>query len=226
MNLIMDKKSRKEIPITSGVIDYFPLALAEVAKVSYVGNKQHNGDSPLHWDRNKSNDHADCAARHLIERGTIDDDGLRHTAKLAWRTLALLQEEMEAYEEVSRSSAIQLEKINSTNEYNPSLQKQVYVSGPMRGIENHNFPAFDAARDKLLNMGFLVISPADLDRDDYDSARPVDFYVQRDMEALLNIKRSGSKPAIYMLKGWEKSFGARAEKAVAEWLEFEIIYQE
>jgi hypothetical protein len=34
--------------------------------------------------------------RHLIERGTRDTDGQRHTAKVAWRALALLQEELEA----------------------------------------------------------------------------------------------------------------------------------
>ncbi len=87
---------RKTIPIFTGVLDYFPLALAEVAKVSKAGNDQHNPGKPLHWNRGKSSDHADCVARHLIERGTIDTDGMRHSAKAAWRALALLQEEMEA----------------------------------------------------------------------------------------------------------------------------------
>lgn len=89
-------QSRKDCPITSGVIDYFPLAMAEVAKVSVAGNNQHNPGQPLHWTRGKSSDHQDCIARHLIERGTFDTDGLRHSAKLAWRALALLQEEIEA----------------------------------------------------------------------------------------------------------------------------------
>jgi hypothetical protein len=50
----------------------------------------------MHWARGKSADHADCILRHLIDRGTMDSDGLRHTAKVAWRALALLQEELEA----------------------------------------------------------------------------------------------------------------------------------
>jgi hypothetical protein len=90
-----DKQARKETPIVAGVLDYFPAAIAAVANVSYVGNKQHNGDQPLHWARGKSMDHADCLVRHLVERGTMDTDGLRHTAKVAWRALALLQEELE-----------------------------------------------------------------------------------------------------------------------------------
>ena len=88
-------KERKQIPITTGVVDYFPLALQEIAVVSRIGNDQHNPGQPLHWAREKSTDHADCILRHLIDRGKVDIDGMRHTAKLAWRALALLQEEME-----------------------------------------------------------------------------------------------------------------------------------
>jgi hypothetical protein len=95
MNLPTDPAARKATPIASGVLDYFPLALAEIARVSKAGNDQHNPGQPLHWDRTKSLDHADCIARHLIDRGTVDDDGMRHSAKLAWRALALLQTELE-----------------------------------------------------------------------------------------------------------------------------------
>src|SRR6185369_5985140 len=77
------------------MLDYFTSALAEVARVSKAGNDQHNPGQPLHWARGKSQDHPDCIVRHLIERGTIDTDGQRHTAKAAWRALALLQEELE-----------------------------------------------------------------------------------------------------------------------------------
>jgi hypothetical protein len=94
--LSRDAKERKECPIATGVIDYFPLALAEVARVSFVGNRQHNGDCPLRWDRSKSTDEADALMRHFVERGTIDSDGTRHTSKVAWRALAMLQKELEA----------------------------------------------------------------------------------------------------------------------------------
>jgi len=90
-------QERKALPITSGVLDYFPAALAAVAAVSKAGNDKHNPGEPMHHARGKSMDHADCIARHLLERGTVDaEDNLPHSAKLAWRALALLQEELEA----------------------------------------------------------------------------------------------------------------------------------
>lgn len=86
----------KEFPVYSGVMRYFPLALKEVARVSVAGNKQHNqGVSFLYWDRKKSNDHADALARHLLNAGYRDDDGVLHSAKVAWRALAMLQLEIE-----------------------------------------------------------------------------------------------------------------------------------
>lgn len=91
-----DAASRKAIPIGSGCLDYFPSALIEVAKVSKAGNDQHNPGEPLHWARGKSTDHSDTIIRHWMERGKLDVDGQRHSAKLAWRALALLQMELEA----------------------------------------------------------------------------------------------------------------------------------
>lgn len=88
--------SRKQNPVATGVLDYFPDAILEVSHVSFVGNEQHNPGSPLHWDRAKSTDEADALMRHMLQRGTRDTDGLRHTAKVAWRALALLQKEIEA----------------------------------------------------------------------------------------------------------------------------------
>ena len=60
-----------------------------------MGNDQHNPGEPLHWARGKSMDQADCLIRHFLERGTLDTDGQRHSAKLCWRALALLQLELE-----------------------------------------------------------------------------------------------------------------------------------
>lgn len=91
-----DSQVRKDTPIYSGVLAYFPRAMAYIAQVSKVGNDKHNPGQPLHWSKGKSNDHADCVARHLIEHGTVDpDDGLLHSGKLAWRALALLETELE-----------------------------------------------------------------------------------------------------------------------------------
>lgn len=88
-----DPAARKERPIATGVIDYFPDALAEVALVSKAGNDQHG---TVGWDRSVSADEANTLIRHFVERGTIDTDGQRHSAKVAWRALAMLQKEIEA----------------------------------------------------------------------------------------------------------------------------------
>lgn len=94
-HLPTDAKARKALPVITGVLDYFPDAIVAVAELSRKGNDQHNPGQPLHWDRTKSLDHADTLGRHLIDRGTLDSDGVRHSAKVAWRALALLQTEIE-----------------------------------------------------------------------------------------------------------------------------------
>ena len=87
-------EERKKYPMATGLLDYFPDALAEVAKLSYQGNQKHNPGEPMHHARGKSMDHADCIMRHLSGRGGFDGD-TRESAALAWRSLALLQEELE-----------------------------------------------------------------------------------------------------------------------------------
>lgn len=114
---------------------------------------------------------------------------------------------------------------------------RVYIAGPMRGIKWFNFPAFDAARDRLLKFGLSVISPADMDREigfnpfevedaenyDWRDLKKVGFSLtdalDRDVEALKKCD------GIYLLDGWESSKGAQAEKAVAEWLGLIVVYQ-
>jgi hypothetical protein len=93
-----DAKARKGIPLATGFLDYFPRAAAAVAEVSRVGNDQHNPGEPLHWSKEKSYDHANTILRHLVERGTIDSDGRRHSAKVAWRAMAMLEIELQAEE--------------------------------------------------------------------------------------------------------------------------------
>lgn len=109
---------------------------------------------------------------------------------------------------------------------------RIYIAGPMRGIAMYNFPAFDAARDKLRAQGWDPINPADLDRSigfdplalpadwDWTQIPPgFDFALcrKRDIEALETCA------AIYMLPGWERSKGARAERAHAEWAGMRVM---
>jgi len=96
MTLPTDAAARKALPLATGCLDYFPDALVAVAELSRIGNDQHNPGEPLHWARGKSGDEADALVRHLLQRGTVDTDGVRHSAKVAWRALAMLQKELEA----------------------------------------------------------------------------------------------------------------------------------
>lgn len=133
-----DPKDRKGLPIVTGVLDYFPLALAEVAKVSVIGNNQHNPGQPLHWAKEKSTDHADCIGRHLVQRGTIDTDGARHSAKLAWRALANLEIELEQVEKQEPQSDKDCGKIDHYKFKDPCPQCE---EGPSAGGGAYNDPA-------------------------------------------------------------------------------------
>lgn len=90
-----DPAGRKTFPVASGFMDYFPDAIAAVSHVSWKGNEQHNPGQPLHWARGKSTDESDTMLRHFLQRGTLDTDGQRHSAKMVWRALAILQKEIE-----------------------------------------------------------------------------------------------------------------------------------
>ena len=92
----MSDVPRKEKPVFGGVLRYFPDAIMEVAHHSKKGNDKHNPGEPMHWAKDKSKDHADCIARHLIDIGpnwdAIDEETKSyHATALAWRALALLQ---------------------------------------------------------------------------------------------------------------------------------------
>lgn len=84
---LLSSTDRKSYPMASGLMDYFPDALASVANISWLGNNKHNPGEDLHWARGKSMDHADCILRHHAERGALDNEGVRHSAQMAWREI-------------------------------------------------------------------------------------------------------------------------------------------
>ena len=108
------------------------------------------------------------------------------------------------------------------------LAPRIYIAGPMRLYKDrqYNFPAFDAARDHLKALGWSVVSPADMDRnlgfDGHDEASP-EFMreaIVRDTRAICQ-----DCQAIYMMREWEKSGLAPAEKAMAESIGLDVYYQ-
>ena len=90
---IYEAQKRKDTPVFSGVLKYFPNAIKEVSKCSKAGNDQHHPDKPLHWDMSKSKDEYDALTRHLIDHtiDPVDTDGILHLTKVAWRALAGLE---------------------------------------------------------------------------------------------------------------------------------------
>jgi hypothetical protein len=94
-----DSKERKETPLYSGLLQYFPRALAAVARVSHKGNVKHNGaGTPIRWSREKSADHEDCVVRHMVTPYNVDTDGELHIVHAAWRTLAAAEIALEKLE--------------------------------------------------------------------------------------------------------------------------------
>lgn len=82
---------REKYPLWDGLMAYFPAALCEVARWSTVGNAKHNPGEPLHWAREKSQDHKNKIMRHLLDADKVDSDGFVEATGAAWRSLALLQ---------------------------------------------------------------------------------------------------------------------------------------
>ena len=94
-----DSEVRKQMPVATGVLAYFPDALMCISYVSKVGNDKHNPGQPLHWAKEKSSDEPDAETRHMLDhlRRLPPDPGLEplgqlgHLASKAWRALAHLQ---------------------------------------------------------------------------------------------------------------------------------------
>jgi hypothetical protein len=117
-----------------------------------------------------------------------------------------------------------------------------YIAGPMRGRKNFNFDEFDAAKEEVRKLGYIPVSPPDLDRahEGWGKYPPKGFRprqrmaftcIRRDFLAILEMRPSQGD-AMYMLRGWDelREDGtpslARAERQLALCLRMKIIYQE
>ena len=118
------------------------------------------------------------------------------------------------------------------------MTNKIYIAGPMSGIAHFNFPAFNKAAKDFREQGFEVFNPAERDIErhgedisicnptgDQGLAKAQYGFSLRD--ALYDDLSFITKHAthIHMLRGWEKSLGARAEHATATALGLEISYQ-
>lgn len=88
---------RKEMPLHTIMQKYFPDAFMAMARHSKKANDKHNPGEPVHWAREKSKDHLECAARHLLTPDNIDaDTGEIELVAAFWRIGAALQLREEA----------------------------------------------------------------------------------------------------------------------------------
>ncbi len=111
----------------------------------------------------------------------------------------------------------------------------IYIAGPMRGYEDYNYPAFDDRANMLEGAGWNIVNPAALDRDqgkpmsdpmsfspdtNYEDHEFMRMALKRDMVAICD-----ECTAIYMMRDWEKSRGAKAEWHLAKAMGLDIHYE-
>ena len=92
---------------------------------------------------------------------------------------------------------------------------RLYISGPMTGMPDLNFPAFLAATKKLRSMGYQVINPVEINDD--PNAKWEDC-LKKDIEELMKCN------AIVLLDGWHQSKGAQLEMHLAHRVGMEIRF--
>jgi hypothetical protein len=92
--------------------------------------------------------------------------------------------------------------------------KRIYVSGPMTGLPEFNFPAFNAEAARLAAMGFDVVNPATLNPDTTTTWQQC---MRNDIAALVTCD------TIAMLPGWEYSSGANLELHIASRVGITIV---
>lgn len=92
--------------------------------------------------------------------------------------------------------------------------KRIYISGPMTGLPELNFPTFNAEAIRLRGMGFDVVNPAELNPDPKAAWHDC---MRTDLKALLDCD------TLALLHGWQKSSGAHLEMHVAHRVGIEIV---
>ena len=111
------------------------------------------------------------------------------------------------------------------------MENNIYIAGPMTGKPEFNFPAFFRAEERLKQSGWNVFNPARNDQNmgidvagtTGDPAEIPNFCLRKALS--WDMQRICESEAIYMLKGWEHSSGARAEHTLANALKLQVIYE-
>lgn len=103
---------------------------------------------------------------------------------------------------------------------------KIYIAGPMSGYADHNKPAFIETEQFLREAGYETFNP--INHEASIRTQAGDISGQEAYRECLLIDLSWicmHADAIYMMKGWEKSYGSKAEHATAVALGLRIIYE-
>lgn len=95
-------------------------------------------------------------------------------------------------------------------------RRKVYISGPMTGLPEHNFPAFNAAAEMIRDTGAEVVNPAEIN---VPGTGVWSDYMRADIKQLCDCC------SIYMLDGWMSSKGAYVEFFIARELGMKIYFE-
>lgn len=96
--------------------------------------------------------------------------------------------------------------------------KRVYISGPMTGLPDFNYPVFDYKEERLWELGFVPVNPAN--NFNRDTTRPRWEYLKEDIKNLLTCD------FIIFLPGFERSAGALLEALVARECNIPVLEME
>jgi len=94
------------------------------------------------------------------------------------------------------------------------LPHPIYLAGPMTGIEELNYPAFNAEAARLRALGYTVVNPAELDV----PGLPYHECLKNSLRAMLQWCET-----VALLPDWEKSNGARIEVNLARSVQIRVV---
>jgi hypothetical protein len=95
---------------------------------------------------------------------------------------------------------------------------KIYISGPMAGYPDLNFSAFDEAEKELVSQGHIAVSPAGIGRRNVSMS--YEYKLREAIRLMLECE------AVFFLRGWEFSLGARTEMQIAHALKMGVFHQD
>lgn len=93
--------------------------------------------------------------------------------------------------------------------------KRIYLSGPMTGLPNYNYPAFNAEADRLRALGYQIENPAENPAPARDKW---ELYMRPALIQMLGCDM------VAVLPGWNTSRGANVEVELALHMGMTVVY--